>query len=369
MADFQVKKGQLLKELQYVQGVVERKTTVPILSNLLLETSGSTLIVTATDLDVTIQCACPANIKVSGALSVSARKLFDIVRLLPEAEIHFKSDGQNWVQVTCERSKFKIATVSKESFPDIPVVTEKTVTLPAAPLRYMVSSCIFAITQEESRYTLNGALMLINPGCLTFVTTDGHRLVFIAKSLEIAGQQGEKRVLVPKKTLSELTKLSAEDVLSVEFAATENHLFFKIGERMLVSRVLTGQFPNYEMVIPKENDRQVILNTREFADALRRVAVMADEQSHAVRLLLKEGQLDILSTGTELGEAKETLPATYKGEPLEIGFNAQYVLDFLPALESEEVELLLRDEETQGLLQPRPPGDYTHQYVIMPMKL
>ena len=367
--DFVVKKGELLKELQYVQGVVERKTTVPILSSLLLETAGNLLMVTATDLDVTVQCSCPASIKVSGALTLSARKLFDIVRLLPESDIHFKGDSKNWMHVTCERSKFKIASLSKDNFPDIPSGENKTLALPAQPLRHMINSCIFAITQEESRYTLNGALMMINPGSITCVTTDGHRLVFISRNVEIAGVEGEIRVLIPRKTLVELGKLAPEDLLNIEFANTDNHLFFTVGERQLISRVLTGQFPNYEMVIPKENDRRVVLSTLEFGDALKRVAVMADEQSHAVWLSVKEGQLDISSTTSDVGEAKESLPANYQGEAIEIGFNAQYLLDFLAGLGSEEVALDLRDEETQGLLRPNPEGDYFHQYVVMPMRL
>jgi DNA polymerase III subunit beta len=369
IVDFVVKKGEFFKELQYVQGVVERKTTVPILSNLLLETTGNLLAVTATDLDVTVQCICPANIKVSGALTLSARKLFDMVRLLPESDIHFKGESQNWMHVHCERSKFKVASLPKENFPDVPEVEGETVTLPAKPLRHMINSCIFAITQEESRYTLNGALMIINPGSITCVTTDGHRLVFISRNVEITGVEGETRVLVPRKTLVELSKLAGEDLLSIEFGSTENHLFFKVGERLLISRVLTGQFPNYEMVIPKDNDRRVVLDSLEFSDALKRVAVMADEQSHAVRLSIKKDQLDIFSNTSEVGEAKESLPASYQGEPLEIGFNAQYLLDFLGGLGSDTVELVLRDEETQGLLKPSPDGDYVHQYVVMPMRL
>ena len=367
--DFVVKKGEFLRELQYAQGGVERKTTVPILSNLLLETTGNALIVTATDLDVTIQCTCSASIKGSGALAVSARKLFDIVRFLPEADIHFKSDGQSWIHISCERAKFKIASLSKENFPDIPSVDMQTISLPAQPLHYMSTRCIFAITQEESRYTLNGALMIINPGSIAFISTDGHRLVFISHNVELAGVDNEKRVLIPKKALTELSKLTAENDPSIKFGHSENHLFFKVGERLLVSRVLTGQFPNYNMVIPRENDKCVVLNTVEFADALKRVSIMADEESHAVRLSVKKNQLDIHSSGTEIGEAKESLPAIYQGSPLEMGFNAQYVLDFLAGLESEEIELELRDEETQGLFKPKPEGDYQHQYVLMPMKL
>ncbi len=367
--DFVVKKAELFRELQYAQGGVERKTTVPILSNLLLETTANTLVVTATDLDVTVQCTCPASIKVAGALAVSARKLFDIVRFLPESDIHFKSDGQNWIQVTCDRSRFKIASLPKDNFPEIPSVETKTITLPAQPLHYMSASCIFAITQEESRYTLNGALMILKPGSITLVSTDGHRLVFVSRKVEIAGLEEEKKVLIPKKALTELSKLTAEDVSSIEFGSSENHLFFRVGTRLLVSRLLTGQFPNYDMVIPQENDKQVVLNTREFTDALKRVSVMADEESHAVRLSVTENQLDIHSSGAEVGEAKESLPAIYNGDSVGIGFNAQYLLDFLSGLDSEEIELDLRDEETQGLLKPKPKGDYLHQYVLMPMKL
>jgi DNA polymerase III subunit beta len=367
--DFLVKKTDLLRELQYVQGVVERKTTVPILSNLLLETSGNSIFITATDLDVAIKCCCPANVKVSGAFSVAARKLFDIVRLLPDSEIHFKSTSQEWVNVACERSKFKIASLAKENFPDVPEVQGEAVRLSPGALRYMISRCAFAITQEESRYTLNGALMILKPEELTFVTTDGHRLVVISRKVPIENQNQETRVLVPKKTLLELAKLSSEDVLTLEFKSSENHLFFRLGERLLVSRVLTGQFPNYEMVIPRENDKEVTLNTLDFSDALKRASIMADEQSHAVRISVKEGQVDVFSTSVDMGEARDSVVAEYSGEDLEIGFNALYLVDFLVGLESEQVVMEIRDSDTQGMLRPKTPGDYTYQYVIMPMKI
>ena len=367
--DFVVKKTELLRELQHAQGGVERKATVPILSNLLLETTGNTLAVTATDLDVTMQCTCPASIKASGALTVSARKLFDIVRFLPEADIHFKSDGQSWVHITCERAKFKIAGLPKENFPDIPSLDMKTILLPAQPLHYMSTRCAFAITQEESRYTLNGALMIVDSSKVTFVATDGHRLVFISHATEVEGVESENRVLVPKKALNELSKLTAEGDSMVEFGHSENHLFFRAGDRLLVSRVLTGQFPNYNMVIPQGNNQCAALNAAEFGAALKRVSIMADEESHAVRFAVKKGQLEIQSSGTEIGEAKEALPANYQGAGLEIGFNAKYVLDFLAGLGSDEIELHLRDGETQGLFNPKPEGDYQHQYVLMPMKL
>ncbi len=367
--DFVVKKGDLLRELQFVQGVVEKKSTVPILSNILLETTGNKLSVTATDLDVTIRCACQAKVKVSGALTVSARKLFDIVRLLPEADVHFKLANEDWVNISCQRSKFKIASLSKDNFPDVPSVDGSTINLPADALRHMIARSIFAITQEESRFSLNGALLILQPRGLTMVTTDGHRLALITRSGEIAGVDAEMRHLVPRKTLIELSKLSADEESPIEFGSTENHLFFRVGERLLISRVLTGQFPNYEMVVPQENDKSVVLTTLDFADALRRVAVMADEQTRAVRFALEEGNLEVASNNADYGEAREAIPVKYEGEELTICFNATYLLDFLGGLESEQVNLLLRDAETQGLLKPGEPGDYDYSYVVMPMKL
>ncbi len=367
--DFSVKKSDILKELSYVQGVVERKNTIPILSNLLLETKGTDLLVTATDLDVSIECSCPASIKVSGALTISARKLFEIVRLLPESDVYFKSLEKEWIQITCEKARFKIVGLSKENFPTMPTIKGTNCQLPPDLLRYMINRCVFAITQEESRYSLNGALMILNVSGLTMVTTDGHRLVLISKSLPISGIEGEQRVLIPRKTLIELSKLLVDEESDIQFGSDENHLFFKINKRLLISRALAGQFPNYEMVLPKDNDKKVVVSTPDFSDALKRVAIMADERSHAVKLSLKDGQLDIQSSSADFGEAKESVGVQYSGEPMEISFNAQYLLDFLGVVDDDEVHVELKDKETQGLLRPEKNSEYTYQYIIMPMKL
>ena len=368
--EFVVKKEDILKELQYVQGVVEKKTTVPILSNFLLETTGNTLAITGTDLDVTIRCSCPAAVKVAGSVTVSARKLFDIVRLLPDSEIHFKMSGGNeWVAITCERSRFKVASLSKENFPDVPQVEGSRVELPAAPVRFMISRCVFAITQEESRFALNGALMILKSNQMTFVTTDGHRLALVSSATEIPGVEGEMKNLVPKKTLVELVKLAASGYDTIQFAKDSNHLFFEVGERILISRMLSGQFPNYEMVIPTGNDKDVRIDTVKLSDTLKRVAIMADEQSRSIKLELNEGQLDVSSNNADLGEAKASLPVEFEGETLSICFNASYLLDFLSVLDSEKVTLSLRDAETQGLFSPVDDEEYSYQYVVMPMQL
>ncbi len=368
--EFLVQKGELLKELQYVQGVVEKKTTVPILSNLLLETTGNALSITGTDLDVTIRCGCPAAVKVAGAVTLSARKLFDIVRLLPESEIHFKmAGGDDWVSITCERSRFKVAVLSKENFPDVPKVDSERIELPADSLRYMISRCVFAITQEESRFALNGSLMILKANQMTLVTTDGHRLALISAPVELPGIEGEEKSLIPRKTLVELVKLAASGYDLIQFSKDSNHLLFQVGERLLISRILSGQFPNYEMVVPADNDKQVLISAGELSDTLRRVSIMADEQSRAIKLNLSEGQLDVSSNNADQGEAKESLPVDFVGENLSICFNARYLLDFLSVLDSEKVSLHLKDGETQGLFSPVDEEEYSYRYIVMPMQI
>lgn len=366
---FVIKQKDFLKELQYTQGVIERKNTVPILSHVLLEASGKNLLIAATDLDVSIQCMSPADVQTSGAAAISARKLFEIVRLLPNEDVSIKVLDRGWVQIICGNSTFKVAALEKESFPRTPSVEGRTISLPAPVLRRMIGRCIFAIAEEESRYMLNGALMLVESGVLTLVATDGHRLALVRWKGKGIKSEEDRRVLIPKKTLVELSKLASGEQPSIEFASDENHLFFKVGERVLVSRTLAGQFPNYELVIPRENDKKVVLDVMALTAGLRRAAVLADEQSRAVRLSFKEGQLHISATSADVGEARESVPAKYEGGPVEIGFNAQYLLDFLTSLESEEVVLEVKDLETQGLFQPEPEGDHTYNYVVMPMKL
>jgi len=371
--DVLINKNVLLKELQYVQGVVERKTTVPILANLLLEAEGSSLMVTATDLDVTFQCSCEAQINTPGAITVPARKFFDIVRLLPdEADVHLKeitSNSTQWMEVLCQRSRFKVSSLARESFPDVPDFAEESIGLPAKALSFMISRCIYAITQEESRYTLNGALMIVNPAGIAFVTTDGHRLVLVEHDVALEGIEEEVRVLIPKKTLVELNRLSQDSESGqVGFASTENHIFFKVNARKLVSRVLTGQFPNYEMVIPKDCAFEVLVNTAEFEDGLKRTSIMADEESKAVLFDVQEEQMEITAVSADFGEAKDFIPVEFEGDAFQIGFNAQYILEFLTGLSSEKVSLRLNDQKKQGLFVPGELEGFRLQYVVMPLK-
>ena len=236
----------------------------------------------------------------------------------------------------------------------------------------MIQKTIFAISSEESRYTLNGALLLLKPDSVTMVATDGHRLALIERQVEVQGLKNELRVLIPKKAMGELLRLLAEgdEARAVQLSKDESHLFFSLGEHVLISRMLTGQFPNYEAVLPKDNKRVVELNKEQTAQAIRRVALLADERSRAVRLQFDKDHMEIFSSSGEYGEAHEVLDASYQDDPLQIGFNYQYLLDFLSVLgESGKVRLELKDEQSAGQLGPAEQGAYRYRYVVMPMRI
>jgi len=370
--EFSVSKAHFLKELNLTQGVVEKKTTIPILSNLLMEAEGSNLRISATDLDLGVRCGCPANVKEEGAGTVPAKRFLEIVRSLPEAEIRLKVLENHWVQVTCGRASFKLVGMAKDNFPVLPVVPKELVSLPGSVCTTMMQRTIFAISGEESRYTLNGALLLLKPDSVTMVATDGHRLALIEQDVQVEGLKNELRVLIPKKAMGELLRMlsEGEEGVVVQLSKDEGHLFFSLGERVLISRMLTGQFPNYEAVLPRENNRVVELNTDSIARAIHRVALLADERSRAVRIQLDKDRLEIFSSSGEYGEAQETLDAAYQGEPLQIGFNYQYLLDFLNVVgDSAKVRLELKDEQTAGQLRPAEQGTYRYRYVVMPMRI
>ena len=368
-----VGKFELLRELTATQGVVERKTTIPILSNYLFEAGGDQLSLTATDLDLSLRTSCPAKVKKEGSCTIPARKLHDYVKLLPDADITIKLLENHWVSIRCGRSHTKMVGMAKSNFPTLPVFpTAGVVKIPGPVLRGMIAKTGFAIANEESRYTLNGALMVLKPESITMVATDGHRLSHIERLGEkFDGISGEMKTLIPKKCMDELKSLldSTDDPVTIDFAKDESTLYFHIGPRLLTSRQLTGQFPNYEAVLPKDNSKSITLNGEEFSQAISRVAQFADERSRAVRLKLEKGELKLSASSTETGESEDSLETSYDGDPLTIGFNAQYILDFLKATGAGDVKLELKDAQSAGQLRPAENEDYRYRYIVMPMRI
>jgi DNA polymerase III subunit beta len=369
--EFTVGKQDLVKELSLTQGVVERKTTIPILSNILLEAADGRLTFTATDLELSIQTSCAANVKNEGAGTVPAKKLLDLVRLLPDGDIRFKLLENHWVQIVSDRRTYKLVGLSKENFPALPELPPAVVRIPSKLLADVIAKTTFAISTEESRYTLNGALAILKPEGITMVATDGHRLAMIETDYKFQGLPGEVRTLVPKKALNEITRLvadAAEDS-EFEFAQDESHLFFRIGSRLLVSRKLTGQFPNFEAVLPRDNNKVVALDRNELQDALRRVSQLSDQRSHAVKLTIAKEGIELSASSPDYGEAKEAIEREYKGDPIAIGFNADYLLDFLAATAEGPISLELKDEQSAGQLRPEGDPSTRYRYVVMPMRI
>ena len=366
-----VSKSELLRELTATQGVVERKTTIPILSNYLFEAAGDKLMLTATDLDLSLRTSCTAKVKKEGACTIPARKLYDYVKLLPDADITIKLLENHWVSIRCGRSNTKMVGMAKSNFPSLPVFpTTGSIKISAPVLRSMIAKTGFAIASEESRYTLNGALMVLKPESITMVATDGHRLAHIERAGEkFEGVSGEMKTLIPKKAMDELKSLLDSDVETIDFAKDESTLFFRVGPRLLTSRQLTGQFPNYEAVLPKDITKSILVQGDELGAAISRVAQFADERSRAVRLRLEKGELKLSASSTEAGESEDSIEVAYDGDTMAIGFNAQYLLDFIKAIGNGEVKLELKDAQSAGQLRPAESEDYKYRYIVMPMRI
>jgi DNA polymerase-3 subunit beta len=363
-----VRKNDLLRELQLFQGIVERKNTIPILANVLLDANGHEVRMLATDLEVALRSRCEASVAKGGSLTLPAKKLYEIIRALPETDVRIEED-KNGVKVAADRFDSRMQTLPREDFPTLPEVSGKArATLPREALKEMVSKTQFAITGEDTRYFLNGAKFVLKPGSLTLVATDGHRLALVEVEHEV-GIQEEIGVILPKKTLLELGKLLVESEGDILFEAGENHLFFEVGGRVLISRMIDGQFPAYERVVPKGNDKLIEFDRERLTNAVKRVALLSNERSRAVKFEIAKGKVEVTSSSSEFGEAREQLAVEYDNTPLVISFNAQYVLDFLNVVETDVVSLSFKDEVSQALMKPVGAQGYNYTYVIMPMRI
>ena len=363
-----VRKNELLRELQLFQGIVERKNTIPILANVLIEAKGDEIRMLATDLEVALRSRCAATVAKSGSLTLPAKKLFEIVKALPETDVRIEED-KNGVKVAADRFDSRMQTLPREDFPTLPDATGKgRASLPRNALKEMVAKTQFAITGEDTRYFLNGAKFVLKPDSLTLVATDGHRLALVEVKHDV-GITDEVGVILPKKTLLELGKLLAEGDGDIMFESGENHLFFEVGGRMLISRMIDGQFPAYERVIPKGNDKDIEFERERLTNAVKRVALLSNERSRAVKFEIEKGKVEVTSSSSEFGEAREQLPVDYTGTAMSISFNAQYVLDFLSVVETDIVSLSLKDEVSQAVMKPVGAQGYDYTYVIMPMRI
>jgi len=364
-----VRKSDFLKELSLLQGIVERKNTIPILANVLLEATGDHVSLLATDLDVGLRSQCAAVVGKPGTLTLPAKKLFEIVNALPETEIRIQEDkGGKSVTIAAERFESRLQTLAAAEFPTPPNDAAGAVaSLPGPAVKRMIQYTRFAITSEDTRYFLNGAQLVLQPDAISMVATDGHRLAF-ARIAESPGAGVKLEVLLPRKTLNEVARL-IDGGETVEFSQGENHLFFRAGNRLLISRKIDANFPAYERVIPKSNDKRIEFDRDRLAAAVRRVRLLSNERSKAVKFVIGKDQVEITSSSPDIGEAHEVLPVDYNGSSLQICFNADYVDNFLSVVETEQVELQFKDEMSQAVMKPIGAEGYDYTYVIMPMRV
>jgi len=367
-----VRKNELLRELQLFQGIVERKNTIPILANVLIEAKGNEVRMLATDLEVALRSKCAASVAKGGSLTLPAKKLYEIVKAFAETDVRIEED-KNGVKVSADKFDSRMQTLPREDFPTLPEATGVArASLPREALREMVAKTQFAITGEDTRYFLNGALFVLRTDSMSLVATDGHRLALVTVKREgdPAIKPGEEvKVILPKKTLLELGKLLSEADGDITYERGENHLFFEVGGRMLISRMIDGQFPAYERVIPKGNDKDIEFERERLTNAVKRVALLSNERSRAVKFEIDKGKVEVTSSSSEFGEAREQLAVDYQGNALAISFNAQYVLDFLNVVETDVVSLSLKDEVSQAVMTPVGAQGYDYTYVIMPMRI
>jgi len=364
---FSIQKENILEELQLLQGIVEKRNTMPILANILIDASKNEVELTGTDLEVGLKTHFEGKVEEPGAITVSGKKIFEIVKSLPDGKIvTFHEQKDLMMEVTSGESEFKVLCLPKEDYPQVPEPKfEKNIVFPVDIFKEMIERVYFAIAQEQ-RYYLNGALMLIKNKTLELVSTDGHRLSYTAKTLEGLSLTKEIRVIVAKKTLGEVRKFADGDV---EFDLDENNLFFKVGNRILISRIIESKFPNFEAVIPKDNPNAVGLPRQEFTDAIRRVSLLSAERSRGIKFYLEKGKLRLFSSNPEIGEARDKLDIDYKGPEIEIGFNSQYIIDYLTTIGSEKIRLELKDENSAALMRPETDERIKSVYVLMPMKI
>jgi DNA polymerase III subunit beta len=382
--EFVIQKSDLVRELQTVTGVVEKRTTLPILANLLLEVQAGTIQVGASDLEISIRGKVPAKVKGTGSVTLPANKLHEIARLLPGSEVTFKVLERSQVAISCERTRYKIAGQPRDEFPSfLDVEQAEGMEIPGGMLRRMIARVAFAASMESMDPSLRGALFLMQKGQITLVATDGYRLAYVSQKAAIAPAGGEVKLVVPRKALLELQKLLGDvaDGENISFGTKGNHVFFIVGSHVLTSTVPVLNFPKYDQVMPKAYQTSIELPTEGLMESVRRVALLASDRfGRVVKFELSSGKLE-LNSGTEMGEAADELPVEYEGEERKVSFSAQFILDFLSVVDTANVRMQMEptaqgepDRARRGTdapveFRPGVAEDMEYRYIVMPRNL
>ncbi len=367
-----IKKEEILKGLQRIQGVVDKKNTMPILSNMLMVADAKGVEIIATDLEIGLRGRYQADVEKPGSVTVSAKKMYEVARELPEEEVQIRVEENNSVGITSGHSQFKLVGLPKEEYPALPDVAEEgMITVSGDTLRDMIKKTLYAAGENDARYVLNGLFVHLAPGTgglnIRMVGTDGHRLSLIDRIIE--AKHKEESVIVPKKAMLELRRLLEEDASQegFELGFSKNHALFKRNGLIMVSKLIDGNYPNYQQVIPTKNAKKVTVPRDLFTHAVKRVSILAKDKTNAVKLQLDKNTLALSTNNPEVGEANEELSVTYAGESLTIGFNSRYLLDALSAMDRPTISLELNDSLSPCLITEE--GDDAYRCVVMPMRV
>ena len=366
---FNIHRDSLLEALLKVQSVVEKRNTVQILANILCSVKDNVLSLSATDLEVGIRISIPVENSTDGRVTLSAKNFFDIVKELPNKPLTVSKKDNNWVELLCGKSKFTVVSLSADEYPAFPVFEEKTYfAARAEALKQMIDSTSFAVSTDATRYHLNGVyLEHLENNVMRMTATDGHRLSFVDQELFLKMPELKRGIIIPKKGLSEFRKLIDGESDSVSLSFERGYLFVQHNQTYLFIRLIEGEYPDYRQVIPKGADKTAKINRVEFHSALKRVSLLAHEKSRGVKFSFSGSTLTISSSNPDMGEAREELEVAYTSEPIEIGFNAKYVLDNLDVITGDEVEIQLKERLSPAIFSSA--GQKNHTYVVMPMRI
>jgi DNA polymerase-3 subunit beta len=369
--DLSIQREDVVQGLYFAQGVVERRNTLPILANVLMDATKDSLLITATDMEVGVRRRCPATVKTQGAVTLNARKLYEIVREIPADTVTMRTVGDGFVELRGGRSRFRMVSLDPKDFPDLPFGTEvegAKLRLTGALLLGMIDRTIFSVSTDETRFNLSGVLFEVSgPGEVRMIGTDGHRLAMVTRT--VAGAEPGQVMIVPRKGLLELKRLlDSMGEQELELCLSQKELRMRDASVELFMRAIEGEFPDYRQVLPKETTNRARVARDEMLSAVRRVALVASERSRGVKLQIEPGKLDISASSPDLGEANEELEIDYKGDAITVGFNARYLVDVLSVhSEGGTIELGLTDAVGPGTIKSDDDPEYT--YVLMPMRL
>lgn len=372
LMQFHINKNTFLKSLTKIQGIIEKKHTIPILANVLIEAVKDEIIITATDLEVGIKSRYKADIISEGKVTVSAKKLFEIIKELPNKNIQFTSKSNFWVEITCNKSIFNLVGLSPEEFPKFPEIDHNTNQIETCIIREMIDKTIFSVSTDETKFNLTGIFIKseVEEGKnnIVFISTDGHRLSMIKRNIDtLLDEKLKDGFILPKKGLGEIRKLIDNSENKINIGISDNNFSVNTETTTLIMRMIDGEFPDYKRVIPEKSTNAAVINRELFLHSLRRISILSSEQTKGIKINIKNDCLILSSSNPDIGDAKEEIDVVYNGDEISIGFNAKYIIDILQAIEKENIIFFFKDNISPGLIQPENNDDYLT--VVMPMRL